>query len=203
MDIPRGYIELHASDDDDLFHTDEETSSLNSEVAGVQDDQQQTSEQNPILSDILNRLSSVRNYVLAGAEEEESSSSQETASEPEATVEEGLADFLVIPPIELLILFYNNQWRLRRSGLILHLLRYLINHLYHSLIKLQGLREDKDISKEEEKGGDKIEETETSIVIIAIIFIKLIFQYNSRCLKSRETEIKINLRNINLIQKRW
>ena len=45
------------------------------------------------------------------------------------------------------------------------------NHLHHNLIKLQGLGEDKDISKEEEKGGDKIEETETSTVIIVIISI--------------------------------
>ena len=128
-------VELHAAEDDDLFYTDEETSSLDSEVVDVQADQLQTSEQNPVMGDIPNRLSPVRNYVPAGAEDEESSSSQETASEPEATVEEGLADFLAIPPIELLILFYNNQWRLRKIGVILHLLRYLNNHQYHSLIK--------------------------------------------------------------------
>ena len=128
---------------------------MDSEVVDVQADQQQTSEQNPVMGDIPNRLSPVRNYVPAGAEEEESSSSQETASEPEATVEEWLA----IPPTELLILFYNNQWRLRKIGVRLHLLRYLINHQYHSLINFQGLREHKDISKEEEKGGSKIEET--------------------------------------------
>ena len=40
-------------------------------------------------------------------------------------------------------------------------------------IKFQGLREDKDISKEEEKGGGKIEDTEISIVTIAITSIKL------------------------------
>ena len=32
-------LELHAPDDDDLFHTDEDTSSLNSEVVGTQADQ--------------------------------------------------------------------------------------------------------------------------------------------------------------------
>ena len=126
--------ELHTPEDDDLFHTDEETSSLDIEVVGVQADQQQTTEQNPVMGYIPNRLSPVRNYVPVRAEEEESSPSQETASEPEATVEEGLADFLAIPPIELLILFYNNQWRLRKIGVTLHLLRYLINHRYHSLI---------------------------------------------------------------------
>ena len=78
-------------------HTDEETSSLDSGVVNVQADQQQTSEQNPMMGNILNRLNPVTNYVPAGAEEEESSSSQETASEPEATVEEGLADFFSNP----------------------------------------------------------------------------------------------------------
>ena len=63
------------------------------------------------------------------------------------------------------------------------------------------MREDKDISKEEEKGGDKIEETETSTVIIATISINYNTQYNSRCLKSKETEIKVNIKSINLIQK--
>ena len=126
------------------------------------------------MGDIPNRLSPVRNYVPAEAEEEESGSLQETASEPEATVEEGLTDFfLAIPPIELLILFCNNQWRLRKIGVILHLLRYLINHEYHSLTKLQDLRKDKDISKEEEKGGGKIEEIEINTVTIAITSIKL------------------------------
>ena len=50
-----------------------------------------------MMGDIPNRLSPVRNYVPAEAEEEESSSSQETASEPEATVEEGLADYFNNP----------------------------------------------------------------------------------------------------------
>ena len=91
--FPGDIVELYAPVDDDFFHTDEDTSSLDSEVVDVQADQQQTSEQNPITGDIPNRLSPVRNYVPGGAEEEESSSSQETASEPEATIEEGLADF--------------------------------------------------------------------------------------------------------------
>ena len=90
--FPGDIVELHAPEDDDLFHTDEETSSLDSEEENVQADQQQTREQNQMMGDIPNRLSPVRNYVPAGAEEEESSSSQETASEPEDTVEEGLAD---------------------------------------------------------------------------------------------------------------
>ena len=91
--FPGDIVELHAPEDDDLFHTDKETSSLDSEVVDVQADQEQTSEQNPIMGDTPNRLSPVRNYVPDGAEEEESSSSQETASVPEATIEEGLADF--------------------------------------------------------------------------------------------------------------
>ena len=57
----------------------------------------QTSEQDLIMGDMPNRLSPVRNYVPAGAEEEESVSSQETTSESEATVEEGLADFFSNP----------------------------------------------------------------------------------------------------------
>ena len=59
--------------------------------------QQLTSKQNPIMGDIPNRLSPVRNYIPAGAEKEESGSSQETTSEPKATVEEGLADFFSNP----------------------------------------------------------------------------------------------------------
>ena len=62
-------------------------------MVDVQADQQQISEQNPATGYIHNRLIPVRNCIPAGAEEEESDSSQETASEPEATVEEGLADF--------------------------------------------------------------------------------------------------------------
>ena len=45
------------------------------------------------MGDIPNRLSPLRNFVPAVAEEEESVSSQETTSEPEVTVEKGLADF--------------------------------------------------------------------------------------------------------------
>ena len=95
--FPGDIVELHAPEDDDFFHTDKETSSLDSEEVDVQADQQQTSEQNPITGDIPNRLSPVRNSVPAAAEEEESVSSQETASEPEVTVEEGLADFFSNP----------------------------------------------------------------------------------------------------------
>ena len=107
---------------------DEETSSLSSEEVNDQANQQQTNEQDSITGDIPKRLSPLRNFVPAGAEEEESVSSQETTSEPEVMVEEGLANFLAIPPIELLILFCNNQWRLRKTGVILHLLKYLNNH---------------------------------------------------------------------------
>ena len=84
---------MYAPEDDDLFHTDEETSSLDSEEVNVQANQQQTSEQDPIMGDIPNRLNPVRIYIPAGAEEEELVSSQETTSETEATVEEGLGDF--------------------------------------------------------------------------------------------------------------
>ena len=95
--FPGDIVELHAPDDDDLFHTDEDTSSLNSEVIDAQAYQQQTNEQDPVMGDIPDRLSPVRNYVPAGAEEEGSSSSQRLVSEPEATVEEGLADFFSNP----------------------------------------------------------------------------------------------------------
>ena len=95
--LPGDIVELHAPDEDDLFHTDEDTSSLNSKVPDAQAGQQQTSEQDPVMGDIPDRLSPVRNYVPAGAEEEESSSSQRSVSEPEATVEEGLADFFSNP----------------------------------------------------------------------------------------------------------
>ena len=95
--FPGDIVELYAPEDDDLFHTDEEMSSLGSEEVNIQANKQQTSEQDSIMGDIPNRLSSVRNYVPVGAEEEESVSSQETTSEPEATVEEGLADFFSHP----------------------------------------------------------------------------------------------------------
>ena len=55
------------------LHTAEDTSSLNSEVMNAQTGQQQTSEQDLVMGDIPDRLSPVRNYVPAGAEEEESS----------------------------------------------------------------------------------------------------------------------------------
>ena len=95
--FPRDIVELYAPEDDDLFHTDEETSSLDSEEVNVQASQQQTNEQDPIMGDIPNRLNHFRNFVPAGAEEEESVSSQETTSESEVTVEEGLADFFSNP----------------------------------------------------------------------------------------------------------
>ena len=94
--FPGDIVELYAPEYDDLFHTDEETSSLDSEEVNVQASQQQTNEQDPIMGDIP-RLSPFRNFVPAGAEEEESVSLQETTSEPEVTVEEGLADFFSKP----------------------------------------------------------------------------------------------------------
>ena len=170
--FPGDIVELHALEDDDLFHTDEETSSLDSEVVDVQADQQQTSEQNPVTGDIP-RLSPVRNYVPAGAEEEESSSSQETASEPEATVEEGLADFFSNSSHRATDPVLQQPVEAEEDWCDITPVEYLINHQYHSPIKFQGLREDKDISKEEEKGGGKIEETEINTVTIAITSIKL------------------------------
>ena len=71
---------MYAPDNDDLFHTDEEMSSLNSEEVNDQANQQQTNEQDSIMGDIPKRLSPFINFVPAGAEEEESISSQETAS---------------------------------------------------------------------------------------------------------------------------
>ena len=95
--FPGGIVELYAPEDEDLFHTDEEMSSLNSEEVNHQANQQQTSEQDPIMGDIPKRLSPLTHFVPAGAEEGESISSQETASEPEITVEEGLTDFFSNP----------------------------------------------------------------------------------------------------------
>ena len=83
---------MYAPEDDDLFHTDEETSSLNNEEVNDQANQQQTNEQDSIMGDIPKRLSPFINFVPARAEGEESILSQDTASEPEATVEEGLTD---------------------------------------------------------------------------------------------------------------
>ena len=90
-------VELYAPEDDDLFHMDEETSSLNNEEVNDQANQQQTNEQDSITSDIPKRLSPFVNFVPAGAEKEESISSQETASELEVTVEEGLTEFFSNP----------------------------------------------------------------------------------------------------------
>ena len=88
---------MYAPEDDDLVHTDKETSSLNSKEVNDQANQQQTSEQDPIMDDIPKRLRPLRNLAPAGAEEEESLSSQETASELEVTTEEGLPDFFSDP----------------------------------------------------------------------------------------------------------
>ena len=95
--FPGDIVELYAPEDDDLFHTDEETSSLDSKEVNVQASQQQTSEPDPIMGEKPKRLSPLRNLVPAGAEEEESISSQETTSEPEVTIEEGLADYFSNP----------------------------------------------------------------------------------------------------------
>ena len=59
--FPGDIVELHAPDDDKLFHTDEDTSSLNSKVIDAITDQQQASEQDPVMGDIPNRLGPVRN----------------------------------------------------------------------------------------------------------------------------------------------
>ena len=88
----------------------------------------------------------------------------------QATVEEGLAEFFSNPshratdptlqhPIEV-----NEDWGDTTPVEIPN------QSSIHNLDKLQGLKEDRDIFKEEEKGEDKIEEIEINIVTIVITY---------------------------------
>ena len=95
-------VELHAADENEFFHTDDEVPPLESEETNVQTHQLQNI-QNQEEGEIPNRLSPIINYIPAGSEEEETASSQETVLELETTVEDGLADFFILHLIDLLI----------------------------------------------------------------------------------------------------
>ena len=89
-------VELHAADENEFFHTDDEVPPLESEETNVQTHQLENI-QNQEEGEIPNRLSPIINYIPAGGEEEETASSQETVLELETTVEDGLADFFHTP----------------------------------------------------------------------------------------------------------
>ena len=95
-EFPEDIVELHATDENEFFHTDDEVSTLESEETNVQTHQRQNI-QNQEEGEIPNRLSPIINYISAGGREEETASSQETVLELETTVEDGLADFFHTP----------------------------------------------------------------------------------------------------------
>ena len=89
-------VELHAPNEDEFFHTDDEVPSLEDEGIDIQVHQQQDA-QNLEGGDIPDRLSPPTNYIPAGGEEEDTASSQGSDSELEAMVEGVLADFFHNP----------------------------------------------------------------------------------------------------------
>ena len=95
-EFPEDIVELHATDENEFFHTDDEVSILESEETNVQTHQRQNI-QNQEEGEIPNRLSPIINHISAGGREEETTSSQETVLELETTVEDGLADFFHTP----------------------------------------------------------------------------------------------------------
>ena len=94
--FPEDIVELHAADENEFFHTDDEIPLLESEEITVQT-HQLLNIQNQEEGEIPNRLSPTTNYISAGGEEEETASSQESVLELETTVEEGLAEFFHAP----------------------------------------------------------------------------------------------------------
>ena len=95
-EFPEDVVELHATDENEFFHTDDEVSPLESEETNVQTHQRQNI-QSQEEGEIPNRLSPIINYISAGGGEEETASSQETVLKLETTVEDGLADFFHTP----------------------------------------------------------------------------------------------------------
>ena len=85
-------MELHAPDENEFFHTDDEVPLLESEETNIQTYQQQDT-QNQEGDEIPDRLNPIINYIPARGEEEETASSQESALELETIVEDGLVDF--------------------------------------------------------------------------------------------------------------
>ena len=94
--FPEDIVELHAADENEFFHTDDEVPSLESEETNVQTHQRKNI-QNQVEGEIPNRLSPIINYISAGGGEEETASSRETVLELETTVEDRLADFFHTP----------------------------------------------------------------------------------------------------------
>ena len=95
--FPEDIIELHAPDSDEIFNSEEETTTT---ITGIEErqTQQPIPEQSTSRGDTLNGLSSEANYIPAGAELEDSAASSErSVSDQEATVEEGIAQFFDNP----------------------------------------------------------------------------------------------------------
>ena len=93
---PEDIVELHAPDENEFFHTDDEVPLLESEETNIQTPQQQNT-QSQEGGEIPDRLSPIINYIPARGEEGETASSQESALDLETTVEDGLADFFHNP----------------------------------------------------------------------------------------------------------
>ena len=95
-EFPGNIVELHAVDENEFFHTDDEIPSLETEETNVQTHQRQNV-RNQEEGEIPNRLSPIVDYISAGGGEEETASSPEIRLELETTVEDELTDFLHTP----------------------------------------------------------------------------------------------------------
>ena len=89
-------VELHAVDENEFFHTDDEILPLETEETNVQVHQRQNI-RNQEEGGIPNRLNPIEDYISVGGGEEETASSPEIRLELETTVEDGLTDFLHTP----------------------------------------------------------------------------------------------------------
>ena len=89
-------VELHAVDENEFFHTDDEIPPLETEETNVQTHQRQNV-RNQEEGGIPNRLNPIVDYISVGGGEEETASSPEIRLELETTVEDGLTDFLHTP----------------------------------------------------------------------------------------------------------
>ena len=91
-------LELHAVDENEFFHTDDEIPPLETEETSIQTHQRQNvKRQNQEEGGIPNRLNPIEDYIPVGGGEEETASSPEIRLELETTIEDGLTDFLHTP----------------------------------------------------------------------------------------------------------
>ena len=194
-EFPEDIVELHAADENEFFHTDDEVPPLESEETNVQTHQLQNI-QNQEEGEIPNRLSPIMNYIPAGGEEEETASSQETVLELETTVQDGIADFFYTPSYRSTDPSLRQTVETKEDWGDTPSVELSIQSLHCNQDRIQDLKKDSDTSEEEEREEDRIGEKEIKIIIIVITFIN---SY-SICPRSKEIKIRTKLRRVNLNQ---